>query len=292
MSAVNFIVLASTPKKPTDIPISDRMITSDDLLKVSFGSPDNGGSPIISYELVMDDGKSGSFISLVGFKQNSLLQEFSVSNPDLIVKGRRHRFMYRAKNIVGWGPYSDEAFVLAARVPSPAEAPYFLTFQADSLSIVVPRSLDNGGAAITSYELWVDEGTFASDFRQLTGYTSNSLVYTATEATDGLVKGTTYRFISRAINDIGASPWGVYGYIAFGDVPLAPNAPVKVSSSMTSIKVSWSAPAASDLAVTGYVLSMDDGQNTDLVPIYINKNRPDILQFEVGNLTAGLPYRF
>jgi hypothetical protein len=37
---------------------------------------------------------------------------------------------------------------------------------------------------------------------------------------------------------------------------------------------------------------MDDGMRTDLLPIYIGKNRPDILLFSAGGLTTGLPYRF
>lgn len=114
----------------------------------------------------MDDGRTGNFTSLVGYKTNSLLTEFTVQDDDLIIKGRNHRFKYRAKNIVGWGPYSEKAFVLAARVPDRADRPYFLTFANDILSIVIPRSLDNGGTPIRSYELWVDTGDdYTSDFR-------------------------------------------------------------------------------------------------------------------------------
>lgn len=44
--------------------------------------------------------------------------------------------------------------------------------------------------------------------------------------------------------------------------------------------------------IKGYILNMDDGTNTDLLPIYIGSNRPDVLEFEIGDLTTGLPYRF
>jgi hypothetical protein len=151
--------------KPSDTPQSDSGITTDDTIKVTFAEPqpDNGGSPIISYELVMDDGMSGNFTSLVGLNANSLLTEFTVFSE--ILKGRRHRFKYRAKNVVGWGPYSDDSYVLAATVPDRAARPYFLSFANEELSIVIPRSLDNGGTPISSYELWVDDGDdFTSDF--------------------------------------------------------------------------------------------------------------------------------
>lgn len=128
ISGISFIELASAPFKPTDSPVSDVTITSDDTIKVTYSNPEpnNGGSAIISYELVMDDGMSGAFTTINGLESNSLLTTFTVT--ESIIKGRRHRFRYRAKNVVGWGPYSDDSFILAATVPDRAERPYFLTF--------------------------------------------------------------------------------------------------------------------------------------------------------------------
>jgi len=118
---------------------------------VSFASPppENNGSPIISYELQMDDGISGDFTSLVGASSNSMQTTFQVTG--LIIKGRQHRFKYRAKNSVGWGPFSEESAVLAARVPDKPPQPLFLSFASGVLTIVIPHSEDNGGSAITGY---------------------------------------------------------------------------------------------------------------------------------------------
>lgn len=186
----------------------------------------------------MDDGRTGNFTSLIGFKANSLLTEFTIDDADLIIKGRQHRFKYRAKNIVGWGPYSDDAFVLAARVPDRSERPYFLTFATSTLSIVIPRCLDNGGAPVKFYELWVDAGDdYTSEFRQLTNYADNALIYQATQIKDGLLPGRTYRFISRTRNSVGYSEFSIYSYIAFGDVPTPPGIPVRILSTENSIKV-------------------------------------------------------
>jgi hypothetical protein len=112
LSRVAFATLASVPFKPTDSPQATSVSASSISVMFSDPQPDNGGSPIISYELVMDDGMSGAFVTLVGLKTNSMLTEFTVSSG--IVKGRKHRFMYRARNMVGWGPYSDASFILAA----------------------------------------------------------------------------------------------------------------------------------------------------------------------------------
>ena len=118
MSGVEFIELAGIPLAPTDVPVSNSQVTNDKQIQVSFANPapNSNGSPIISYELVMDDGKSGNFISIIGFTSNSLLTTITVSQN--VTKGRLNRFMYRAKNSVGWGPYSAVSSVLAATVPS------------------------------------------------------------------------------------------------------------------------------------------------------------------------------
>ena len=172
----------------------------------------------------MDDGMSGEFTSLIGLSAESLLTTFTVSGG--VIKGRRHRFKYRAQNTVGWGPYSDSEFVLAATVPARSDRPYFLTFANDKLSIVIPRTLDNGGTPISTYELWVDDGNdFKSEFHKLTNYDDNALIYEAAEDPDGLVRGKTYRFITRTVNQIGASEFSIYAYIAFGDVPDIPGSP-------------------------------------------------------------------
>lgn len=171
------------------------------------------------------------------------------------------------------------------------ERPYFLAFSNGQLSIVIPRSNDNGGSPITSYELWVDQGNdFNSTFRQLTRYQNNSLIFNV-NASDGLILGYTYRFISRSQNQIGYSAFSLYSYIAFGDVPTPPGQVIRVNSTETQITVRWSASVSSDLNIKGYILNMDDGTNSDLLPVFIS-NKPNVFTYTIGNLTVGLPYRF
>ena len=123
-------------------------------------------------------------------------------------------------------------------------------------------------------------------------YAGLASYYAASEATDGLLPGYTYRFKTRAKNLIGYSEFSVDAYIAFGNVPNKPDPPARLSSTTTSITVEWTEPASSDLATSGYILNMDDGQRTDLLPIYIGLSQSDIFTFQAGGLTTGLPYRF
>lgn len=103
--------------------------------------------------------------------------------------------------------------------------------------------MNNGGSLISRYELWVDNGDdFTSDFSLVYGYYDGSkLIYDASE-NDGLVIGKTYRFISRSVNEIGYSEFSIASYIAFGDVPEAPGAPIRVESTKNTIKVQWTSP--------------------------------------------------
>jgi hypothetical protein len=126
--------------------------------------------------------------------------------------------------------------VLAATNPAVPARPYFLTFVNDELQIVVPRSNDNGGSPITYYELYVDMGDdYASDFTLLTTLDSSTSTYSA-KVEDGLVRAKYYRFMTRAKNEIGLySEYSRFAYIAFGNVPNALSAPIRLNSTETSV---------------------------------------------------------
>ena len=137
LSGVAFISKATVPAKPSDRPVSDPSVTNDKRIKVDFATPvpDNSGSPILSYELQMDNGLAGPFMSLVGFNSNSMQTTYTVSQG--VVKGRQHRFRYRARNFVGWGPFSDVSAVLAATVPVAPLKPLFVTFSGNLLTMTI-----------------------------------------------------------------------------------------------------------------------------------------------------------
>lgn len=81
----------------------------------------------------MDDGLSGNYVSIVGFDTNSLLTSYTITSG--VIKGREHRFRYRARNSIGWGPFSDESAILAATIPTAPEKPLFDHFLANVLYI-------------------------------------------------------------------------------------------------------------------------------------------------------------
>jgi hypothetical protein len=64
----------------------------------------------------MDDGAGGTFVEVVGFTEKHTLNSVLITNG--IVSGSTYRLKYRAKNIHGWGSFSEAAYILAATVPS------------------------------------------------------------------------------------------------------------------------------------------------------------------------------
>ena len=71
----------------------------------------------------------------------------------------------------------------------------------------------------------------------MTGYNGVSFSYGATQATDLLTIGKVYRFKTRSKNGIDYSEFSDEAFIAYGDVPNTPLAPVLVKSDRTSIMV-------------------------------------------------------
>ena len=136
-SSVTVLVLASLPGVPSTGPVNDDTVTSCDQVRVTYGtaSPDDGGSPILSYSLEIDDGKGGSFSKVVGFNSNSLLTAYTITSG--IESGRTYRLIYRVKNAVGWGEYSPETFILAADVPVAPPSPTFNRFDSSSNTMYI-----------------------------------------------------------------------------------------------------------------------------------------------------------
>ena len=80
-SEVLYAVLAGAPSKPVDVPLGIQEDISDKQIRVTYASPEPeaNGSAILSFELQMDDGFSGDFVSLVGSVTNSKVTDFTVT---------------------------------------------------------------------------------------------------------------------------------------------------------------------------------------------------------------------
>lgn len=81
----------------------------------------DGGSEILGYEMQIDDGNNGNFITILGTDQRSFNTQVTVTSG--IVQGKTYRVRYCAYNSIGSGPWSDIAYIVSATVPAAPPAP-------------------------------------------------------------------------------------------------------------------------------------------------------------------------
>lgn len=93
--------------------------------------------------------------------------------------GRKYRLKLRAKNIVGYGPFSDEIEIGLVNAPAKPSPPYKIIALSNSTKItvrwdkiIVPQKELPAGQ-ITSYKLYMDDGLFGN--YSLISYASASL---------------------------------------------------------------------------------------------------------------------
>lgn len=97
---------------------------------------DAGGSVILSYHLQYDNATAATtWLGVVGLAVDSM--DLTVIVSTNVVSGDNYGFRVRAKNIFGWGPYSQVSYIQAAREPDQPLAP------------VTSIDAGNGGVVIT-----------------------------------------------------------------------------------------------------------------------------------------------
>ncbi len=109
------MTLAAIPGKPSAGPLSDASITNGNQIRVIYTDVmDNGGTPVLSYELQMGSTNLRDFVSILGLEPYTLALSFIVTKG--IEKGKTYAFRYRAINSVGAGPWSEITELTAATV--------------------------------------------------------------------------------------------------------------------------------------------------------------------------------
>jgi hypothetical protein len=114
--------LASVPDKPEAAPVSDPTVTSTNEIKVDYQViTQDGGLPLLSYEIQMSTLSLNDFVSLAG-KETFTLQTYFVITQG-IEQGEEYAFRYRGVNQVGAGEWSDLVIIKAATVPTAPPKP-------------------------------------------------------------------------------------------------------------------------------------------------------------------------
>jgi len=254
----------------------------------------NGGSPIIGYELWMNDFQGNEYELLYDGMGSPDVFQYKVSTANIgpksqiVESGRQYQFQIRAANnckgkLVApcYGPFSDTQTytVRDPRVPQPPLPPKrdaSTVVNATSLSISISweRPYDNGGSPISGYIVFIKDARNLVKSRPVS---ATSFLWTE----KGLDKGESYQFYVVAINEVGRSGNSgiltVIGatYPGLGDSPSIDVVqeqirPSVVDASETSMIVTWK-ELESDfdggIPISGYKLYMyttNDSLSQDL----------------------------
>jgi titin len=297
------ITLGDVPGQPPSAPTKVASTSSASRLTIEYPALDaslNGGLPIESYSLEMDDGEGGAFVALTGLAVPSLATTQLITTG--VSEGETYRLRYRARNAYGWGAYSATVGILAAQAPGrPPSAPSILSVSDTEIQVQLDLAIANGGAPLTAHVLEINAGGLTDDeYAEVTSYDSAAglPLHTLEATVDGLDYGTIYKLRYRAENALGAGGYSDVTLVALNAVPEAPLTPVRVESGSTetSIAVSWDDmqpdPVLDGNSITGYRLYAAREQSNIYSLVYDGTGFPQIRSAIVSGLTRGDLYDF
>ncbi len=249
--------VATVPGAPTGLTAT---ADGQTIINLSWTAPtDNGGAAITGYQIEVSPNGTDTWTNL---EANTTATATTYAHTGLSAGVTRH-YRVRAINSVGPGAVSATRSATTdtpnATVPA---APSQLTATAAgrtriNLSWTAPN--DNGGAAITGYQIEVSpNGT--SNWSDLE---ANTTATATTYAHTGLSAGVTRHYRVRAINSVGNSDASNTASATTdtpnATVPAAPSQLTATAAGRTIINLSWTAPSDNGgAAITGYQIEVSD----------------------------------
>lgn len=188
----------SRPPPPTLASFTDASMTIQWELPTDTGFNSSDPSLLKEWSLEVDDGFTSDFVALYS-TQAATLSYTHVS----VILGRTYRYRVRARNQFSWSEYSSPSNFSNKRVPGrPLSAPNNDASNRTSLNIRYDSVADHGGSPITSYNIYIGDGSggpFSSPI-------NNYLNLTFSSESLSLSPGKYYRLKYSANNSLGESP--------------------------------------------------------------------------------------
>ena len=228
--------LAEAPSRPAD----PTLVAGDGQISVSWSAPADGGSPITDYDVRYRSG-TGAWTdhTHVGTARTATISS--------LANGSSYDVQVRAESLAGEGDWSPSSSATPRTVPDAPAAPTLTP--SDRQIEVAWDAPDDGGAAITDYDVRVRAGTSGP-------WTDRTHLGTSRTVTIGLFfitlsNGTSYEVQVRAENVAGEGDWSPSASATPRTVPGAPAAPTLTPGDGT-LSVSWDAPGDRGAAITDY----------------------------------------
>ena len=231
---------------------------------LSWDVPSNTGANddvtvvITDYALEVDEGFGSGFVRI-----NDIPYTTTSFYHQNLIQGHLYSYRVKAQNLMGFGEYSASFSYIPRDVPAkPPTAPRNLPLQTNRNVIFLEFDQlapeDQGGSAIFSYNIYIDDGAdgpFVGPYTvlpSLTTWDTQSLILTT-----GLI----YRFKYSATNIHGEGPLSEEFSILIAEKPSAPTLFTRVDKTTLpagQIKVIWALPSdEGGTPVTGYRVYLD-----------------------------------
>lgn len=290
-------VLAGVPAAPSSGPqrVAAETNATHITVQTLLTTPDLNGGSLKRLHLQMDNGGDGKYRDLIGPEAGCLDTILTVSSG--IEKGKTYMFRYRIMNENGWSDFSPVTLITAASYPSSPALPQLSSASATSLTLSFTQPEFDGGAPLTSYQLFVNDCTGSSEpTTQVTGYSDNSMGYSvAISEIPSLTGGEicTWRF--RATNSEGYYEDSGITIAAFADTASKPSAPYAVAITETSITITWDAVAGTQSPggnIRGYRVYMRKVNGGEKSIVYEKLSLSSTRTYTASGLETGAEYDF
>lgn len=249
----------------------------------------DGGSPVLGYLLYQLNVTTGGEFVVYNGSSIPTITSFMSSG---LYPGHFYQYRSRALNRVGLGDYSGYSpKIMAADKPGRPDMPWYISSSATTITLGWQDVADNGGTAITTYNIYADTGDLTDDTFNLIASTPD-LKYTLDNTVlTQFISGDKYRFRITAVNVLGESIPSNEVRIALAALPAKPAAPVIVRSrcTLTSIYVTWVSPGAD---TQGFRLYMSEKGSGVFKKIYDGTMNKDTVFFNMTGLITGKAYSF
>ncbi len=279
--------MAPAAPNPSDIRV---IATTPSQLTVEWSAPDDGGSPILRYEI------QRQHLIVIGWDEEATaIVRASVLRHTFtnLRAARNYIVRIRAENAVGksdWAvlPLRNRQLTLPATVPDIPTNLIVDATEMDELTLTWEAPVETGGMEITGYRV---QHKLATE----TDYPTLSTSVSSTSATiSGLESNTQYDVRVAAVNAEGASLWltgaGSTAPEFVATVPAAPTGVTVEKESETTLSVSWDAPTNTGGAeITGYDVQYRDASESPISWTSVTPNPTDT-ETTITGLTAGKEY--
>lgn len=233
------------------------------------------GAAITAYQAEMDSG-SHAMILYSGLDLSCPLKK--------LLPGREYEFRVRSANTVGWSNWSQSCSLRTPPdVPGPPGALSFSNKTATTVKVKIARPDEDSGSSVVRYEIeYMSANNVLPSLIRSDGSSCKI---------SGLSPNETYTFQARALNGIGAGPFGPLSTIT---TPLAPpSPPTSLFAGLPTedgVEVEWESPSAcSDCAeCIGY--EMEAVAEGKIMPVVRQACNAKFSHYFITGLMPGVSY--